>query len=265
MSAQRLGRRGLERLRNRLSDRDLVILQNVDAFRLLTTRQVEALHFHDHATPLTGARSARRVLERLTRDRVLVRLERRIGGVRAGSASYIYAVGPAGHRILHDDSSRRWREPSEAFVAHTLSVADLVVTLIGQNRDGEVELVEYQTEPRCWRDFPRPMAGTQNLKPDLFVVTATEESELRWFVEVDLGTESGAAIVRKCRIYHAYWQSGVEQDRHDVFPKVIWVADTTRRGGLIRRAISKARSLHDPLFEVTTTDEAVAVLAGGGR
>jgi hypothetical protein len=263
MSAQRLGRRGLERLRNRLSDRDLAILRNVDAFRLLTTRQIEAFHFHDHATTLTGARSARRVLERLTRDRVLVRLERRIGGVRAGSASYIYAVGPAGHRILHDDSSRRWREPSETFVTHTLTVADLVIALTQRDRAGEAELVEYGTEPGCWRDFPRPMAGTQTLKPDLVVVTATEESELRWFVEIDLATESGPAIVRKCRTYHAYWQSGIEQDRHDVFPKVLWVADTTRRAGLIRRAITKARSLHRPLFDVTTADKAIAVLAGG--
>lgn len=265
MSAQRLGRRGLERVRNRLSDRDLAILHSVDAFRLLSTRQVEALHFHGHATELTGARSARRVLERLTRDRVLVRLERRIGGVRAGSASYIYAVGPAGHRVIHDDSSRRWREPSEAFVAHTLAVADLVVALTEQGREGKVELVEYETEPSCWRDYPRPMTGAQTLKPDLFVVTATEESELRWFVEIDLGTESGTAIVRKCRTYHAYWQSGIEQDRHDVFPKVLWVADTPRRAGLIRRAISKARSLHEPLFDVTTTEEATVVLAGDER
>lgn len=265
MSAQRLGRRGLERLRNRLSDRDLAILQSVDAFRLLTARQIEALHFHDHATPLTGARAARRVLERLTRDRVLTRLERRIGGVRAGSASHIYAVGPAGHRVLHGDSSRRWREPSETFVAHTLAVADLVVALTEQDREGGAELVEYQTEPGCWRDSPRPMAGTQTLKPDLFVATATNQSELRWFVEVDLGTESGSAIVRKCRTYHAYWQSGIEQERHEVFPKVLWVADTPRRAGLIHRAIGKAHSLHQPLFDIATTNDAIAVLAGVER
>ena len=262
MSAQRLGRRGLERLRNRLSERDLAILETVDAFRLLTTRQIEALHFHDHATPLTGARSARRVLERLSRDRVLVRLERRIGGVRAGSASFIYAVGPVGHRILHNDSSRRWREPSETFVAHTVAVADIVVALTEQHRAGDTELVEYEAEPRCWRGFPRPMAGTQTLKPDLFVATATVDAELRWFVEIDLGTESGTAIVRKCRIYHAYWQSGIEQDRHDVFPKVLWIADTPRRAGLIHRAITRARSLHQSLFEVTTTDDALTVLTG---
>jgi len=262
MSAQRLGRRGLDQLRQRLSDRDLEILQGVDAFRLLTARQIEALHFQGHATPLTGARSARRVLERLTRDRVLVRLERRIGGVRAGSASFIYAVGPAGHRLLHDDTTRRWREPSETFAAHTIAVADLAVALTEAHRSGGMELVAYETEPTCWRDFPRPMAGTETLKPDLFAVTATTEAELRWFVEIDLGTESGAAVVGKCRTYHAYWKSGIEQDRHEVFPKVLWVADTARRAGLISRAIGKARSVHQPLFQVTTAGDAVAVLAG---
>ena len=263
MNAQRLGRRGLERLRDRLADRDLSILRSVEEFRLLTAPQIETLHFIDHATPLTAARSARRVLERLTRDRVLARLERRIGGVRAGSASYVYAVGPAGHRLLHDDATRRWREPSETFVAHTLDVANLVITVMSAARAGKTTLVEYQTEPACWRDFPRPMAGLQTLKPDLFMATATVDAELRWFIEVDLGTESGAAIVRKCRTYHAYWQTGIEQDCHDVFPKVIWIADTTRRAGLINRAIRGARSLHQPLFGVTTNSEAIGLLAGG--
>lgn len=48
-----------------------------------------------------------------------------------------------------------------------------------------------------------------------------------------------------------------------MFPKVLWVADTPRRGGLIRKAIGRARSLHHDLFDVTTTDEAVTMLGGG--
>lgn len=262
--ARRLGRRGLVSLREQLSERDLGVVGSVDQFRLLSARQIEALHFSASASALTAARSCRRVLERLTRDRLLVRLSRRIGGVRAGSASFIYALGPAGHRILHDDTTRRWREPSETFVVHTLAVAQLIVDLTVVARAGVTDLVGYETEPSCWRTFSNGLSGPATLKPDLFVTTADSTSELCWFVEIDLGTESSGAIRRKCQTYHDYWASGHEQHRHSVFPKVLWIADTERRAGLINRAITGARVLHQPLFAVIATAGATDVLAGLG-
>src|SRR5207302_5513936 len=95
-----LGRRGLTQLRQRLSERDLAILRSVADHRFLTARQVEALHFADHATQLAAARVCRRVLARLIDQRLLARLQRRFGGVRAGSASFVYALGPVGGRLI---------------------------------------------------------------------------------------------------------------------------------------------------------------------
>ena len=37
------------------------------------------------------------------------------------------------------------------------------------------------------------------------------EYELRWFIEVDRTSESLPVIVRKCRLYADYYQSGQEQ------------------------------------------------------
>ncbi len=49
---------------------------------------------------VSAARIARRVLARLTELGVLARLERRIGGLRAGSSGYVYYLGPAGQRLV---------------------------------------------------------------------------------------------------------------------------------------------------------------------
>jgi hypothetical protein len=263
LRARRVGRRALHLVRDGLAERDLAVLQAVAEFRLLTAGQIETLVFTDHATPLAAVRASRRVLERLARDRLLVRLDRRVGGVRAGSSSYVYALGPVGHRILHDDGSRRWREPSGTFVAHTLAVAQLVVDLTVAARAGVTELVEYQCEPAAWRTFSRGLAGPDTLKPDLHVVTADRDDEWSWFVEIDLGTESAGAIARKCRTYHDYWATGTEQHRHGTFPRVLWVVDTERRATIIRKAIARTRTINQDLFAVTTNEHAIAMLAGG--
>ena len=263
VSARRVGPRALSRLSDGLTQRDRDILESVRRFRLLGARQIERLHFTGHATPLTAARATRRVLARLARDRLLVRLDRRVGGVRAGSAGHVYGIGPIGHRLLEGDSRRRWREPSAGFVDHTLAIAQLVVDARIAETAGTLELVDHQTEPDCWRSFQRGLGGVETLKPDLYMVTATSQSELLWFIEVDLGTESGSAIGRKCRTYHDYWTTGTEQHHTGVFPKVLWITPSERRREFLERTIAGLRTVERELFVVTTTDKAVEVLSGG--
>src|ERR687888_1729870 len=144
-----LGRRGLAQLRDHLSERDLDVIRSVAEHRFLMTRQLEALHFADHATELAGARVCRRVLARLTDERLLARLERRVGGVRAGSASFVYALGPVGGRLL-DGQRRRVVEPSTTFLIHTLGVAQTHVELVQAARSGQLELLSAVVEPGCW-------------------------------------------------------------------------------------------------------------------
>ena len=56
------------------------------------------------------------------------------------------------------------------------------------------------------------------------------EYELRWFIEVDRASESVPVVVRKCRLYADYYQSGKEQaSSGGVFPRVCWIVpDETR-------------------------------------
>jgi hypothetical protein len=252
----------VQELRERLSERDMQILDHVARLRLLCARQVEALLFppENHASPATAARCCRRVLERLARERLLIRLERRVGGVRAGSASYIYALAPLGHRVVDDGRPRkRLREPSSLFVEHTLAVADFLVELVVAARRGEWQLDAWQSEPVSWQEVTT-IGGRLVLRPDLFVVLAAGEYELRWFVEIDRGTEHLPALRRKCRVYHSYYKNGTEQRKHGVSPRVLWVVPSDRRADLLRAAIDADRILTSALFRVATREQALEAI-----
>jgi hypothetical protein len=263
VSGGRLGDRGLTQLRERLSERDLAVIGQVASLKLMSGRQIERIHFgvDQHATALTAARTARRVLERLVDDRLLVRLDRRVGGVRAGSASFVYGLGPVGQRVLGlGGPRRRFREPTATFVAHTLAITELVVELTLADRRRDLELLQVQTEPECWR--PLGARGLATLRPDLFVITAKGDFEYRYFVEVDLGTESLPRLLSKCRIYEDYYRAGSEQHLHDVFPSVLWIMHNQDRALKLRDAIARSSSLTAEVFMVTADTQAFDVLVG---
>lgn len=266
-AAERLGSRQLAGLRDELSGRDHATVGQVAELRLMSARQIEAIHFplSEHASALSAARGCRRVLERLVRDRLLVRLERRIGGIRAGSASFVYALGPVGHRLVAADGARpRLREPSASFVAHTLAIGDVVVVVTEAARAGRLELLGLQTEPRCWRTFTGSAGEPTVLRPDLYVSVGAQEFEHRWFVEVDLGTEHLPTLLGKCQAYEAYYRSGTEQAQHGVFPKVLWLMHDDRRTASLSSAIRRSSKFTDDLFQTATPEALLRVLTGGG-
>ncbi len=264
MSGRRFGRVSVRDLRARLAERDLAVVSQVAELRLMNGRQIEAVHFpHEpDASAETAARHCRRVLARLVRDRLLVRLARQVGGVRAGSGSFLYALGPVGQRLLQDEQRARPRryEPSAAFVEHQLAVSQLVVDLTLAARRGKLELLAVQGEPACWRALPA--VGRLVLRPDLFLAVGAAELEYRWFVEVDRGTHHLPAVRRKARLYESYYRSGVEQATHGVFPRVLWITPDTTRTTRLRQTLA-AGEFSDGLLLVTTNDAALAALAGG--
>ncbi|MEE2032979.1 replication-relaxation family protein [Rhodococcus chondri] len=237
------------------------------AHRFLTTTQVQAFHFTDHASDLTAARVCRRVLERLRRDRLLGTLQRRVGGVRAGSASFVWHLNAVGDRLLREKSNtgprRRSFEPSLHFLQHTLAVADLHLQLRQTAAAGTIELLRVTTEPDCHRRYPNFGGGLSTLKPDLYAVTAAGDFEDSWFFEVDLGTESLPRLLAKCAEYEAYRRSGVEQQASGVFPLVVWLIDEARRRTALTAAIAKDQGLPDKLFRVLGPHDLPGLLVGG--
>ena len=266
MSAQpRRSGKGLALLAENMSERDMAIIRQVAQLRLMTAKQIRTLYFPTSAHASDGVRRAcHRVLGRLAADRLVARLDRRIGGVPAGSGSFIYALGPAGQRLLTDGPRRRSYRPTAQFVDHTLAISQLVVDATLADRALEVALVGYQAEPECWRVFSRAGARVV-LRPDLFITIDKAGFRYPWWCEVDRATESLPVIVRKCRLY-----SQLLPERRSSravaaasVPRVCWIAPNERRAKRIPGCHHRDRQLPERLFVVTSQDRALNVLAGG--
>ena len=87
-----------------------------------------------------------------------------------------------------------------------------------------------------------------------------QDYELRWFIEVDRSSESLPVVVRKCRLYADYYQSGNEQAAHGgVFPRVCWVVPMKSARSRSER-YSAGPAIAGRLFVVTTSEQALATL-----
>lgn len=256
-----------DRLRRLLSERELSIVHSVATYRYLTAHQIEQLHFTDHASPNTAARIRRRVLERLVAGQFLDRLARPVGGVRAGSGAHVFTLGSVGYRVTHGRARRSGRprdgSPSTTFLSHTLAVAQIGVDLSSAVGHGQLERLTVETEPRCWRDYQRGLAGVETLKPDLFAEMVTAEFEDRWFIEVDRATESLTAIRTKCQAYLDYYRTGIEQQRSDVFPRVLWSVPSEKRADQITEVVERLPNVPAGLFVTSVVNETITYLIGG--
>lgn len=264
-----------------LSERDLSILESLRTHRALTTALIRRLHFpiggelrepgsgRSHATEMAAAVATIRVLTRLESRRLITRMHRRIGGVRAGSSGIVWQLGPSGERLLRarhgDTARRRYSEPSPSFIAHTLASADLAICLYELARHGTIELLRLEAEPECWRTFLSAHGARQWLKPDLFAVTAVGEYEHHLFIEADNATEHTPVIVRKALQYQQYANSGIHQKEHGLFPVVAWVVPDKKRQAAISTALATEPRLRDltaaGLFRFVTAEEFPAFIA----
>jgi hypothetical protein len=260
----------LQAVDQRLSERDRQLVLEVVRLRFLSAGQLERLFFDAISEPVTRARRARRQLARLVELELLWRLERRVGGVRAGSTGYVYGATAEARRLdawLRGEPLSRAQaahEPGASFVAHSLACSELFVRLTEAERVDSFELLEHQAEPDCWRCFLGSMGGPRHLRPDAFVRLGVGEWEQLAFVEVDCGSEGSAALARKLELYVAYWRSGAEQHQRGIFPKVIWLATSDRRVRLLRREIALLPPDADAIFAVAAFDAALDELRGDG-
>ena len=258
------GRSRARHVAERLSNRDLAILESLQSLRLASGGQLGRLYFAG-LRPITQARRTRYALRRLSELGLVVRLRRRVGGVRAGSQGFVYGLSGLGQAALDlgqetPQRHRRVIETKPAFADHALAVAELSVSL--HERIGhEIEVLEFAGEPACWRRFGGVGGQTITLKSDAFVRLVTHDGwELVALVEQDEGTESLPTIRRKLDVYVAYWRSGEEQRRHGLFPRVWWLVPTSRRQAAIARTIQRLPAETHPLFTVCLTHEAAELL-----
>jgi hypothetical protein len=256
-------------LAHELAPRELALVHDLDRLRLASVKQLERLHFTADS-PKANATQARRTLARLTELRVVVRLQRRVGGVRAGSRGSVYGLDAAGQRLASACGPaggvriRRPWTPGRVFIAHQLAVTELYVRLTEADGLGQLDVLDFDAEPACWRTFAGLGGARTVLKPDAFVRIGLGEFEDVYFIEVDRATHSGPSVARKLTLYRRYWQTGREQNRWSgVFPKVlILVPSEARKAALVEVAGGQPADSW-PLFQIARYDDALEVLTGG--
>jgi hypothetical protein len=269
MSARRAAPALILALQDRLTGNDLDVLKTVSDLRFVSGDQLTRIHFTEADDAAASARAARRALIRLVRLDCLARLPRRVGGVRAGSAGFVYHLGLAGKHLAilrhwqPDRRRRRSHVPGTFFLNHALAVAELHTLLIEGDRSRRFELLELSAEPACWRSYGG--IGTQGqatLKPDSYVRLGVGEYEDSYFMEVDMGSEGSQTLDRKLKEYVAYEASGSEQERRGVFPRVLWLAPDAERAEAIRQCVNRLPAASRELFAFASQADALDVVSG---
>ena len=260
-SPGRVGSIALARIDELMPDRDRLVLQRIAEHRYLSTHQIQHFVFTDHETDASASRTARRVLQRLERMHLVRPLARRVGGVRGGSTAQIWQLAPAAARLLREDGTTfRTHEPSLRFLAHCLAVADVHLVIRQLQLDPGVVSTDVQVEPRSWRRYAGLGGEARWLQPDLASVVSTDQYDDRWFIEVDLGSESLPTLLRKCGQYESYRASGIEQEAHEAFPLVLWVFTKPERAERLRHSVARSPRLTPQLYRFATPANLVSVL-----
>ncbi|RRD24781.1 replication-relaxation family protein [Actinomyces bowdenii] len=283
---RRIGRRQLQAIAEQLDTTDHDLLELLATHRYATTNQLAQIANLDGrwATQRSALRQTTRRLSRHHRLGLVDHLARRIGGVRAGSSGFIWHLREPGHRLIAQQNStdhqptgtgqtpavagrrRRHSEPSHAFLAHTLAIAQTRLIIESAARDAGGHLTLLATEPACWRSWILP-SGTQRwLKPDLEAITTTAGGEEdHWLIEIDLGTENPARLLTKCHIYHDHLSSGAEQAANGgYYPQVVWLMNSTRRAEWLERQIQTDQYLMPGLFKIVASAEQLTRLIQQG-
>lgn len=242
-----------------LSERERSIVADVARVRLLSGQQLRRLHFEDSAS---GKRQARRVLASLVDKRVLARQGRSVGGVKGGSESFVFGLDIIGQRLIDplSQGARPW-QLGDGFVRHALMVSECYVRLVETERTGLLELLGFDGEPACWREFVGRNGSLETLKPDAFGRVGLGEYEDHWMVECDRGTEDLVRIRRKLGTYLRYWQTGKEEP----FPRVLWVTTRAERAKALRGVIAGLPTGQRQPFAVCEANGFVGrIVAGAG-
>jgi protein involved in plasmid replication-relaxation len=268
----RLSQAQLVRLADELSPRRWLLLGAVSELRLVTGGQLRRRFYPSGAS---AARVARLDLAALHELRILHRLERRIGGLHAGSSGFVYALDSVGRRLLE---LRRGEglprggghyEPSVGFVDHALAVSEVWVGLHEYLRDPltaerDVEM-DFRVERAAWRSYLDLYGLPTTLKPDA-------ELQLRragftdWvWLEIDCATERRSTIRRKLDAYVAYYRTGVEQRQSGMFPLTVWLTTTHTRAGVLTDVIGELPRSDQRLFRVGLLSAASPFLLSHGR
>lgn len=252
--------RRLDRLHDLVTPADLDVLRTLRKLRVGSGLQIQALH---HGVGDDAKQRRIRQLARLSRLQLVCRMDRRIGGLGGGSVSSVYTLDVAGLRLIDDSGqARRPWQPSTPFVRHALACTQVYVDLVLAERRGHLDLINFDAEPRCWRDYRNRRGERLTLKPDADVTLGVGEFEWHWWVEVDLGTESRPRLAAKGAQYVEYLHTGDAQRERGVSPLVGFLVLDDRRRDVVLEALQRPSRGQASTFVVGTLSQTIDMLRG---
>lgn len=204
-----------------------------------------------------------RVLKRLVDARVLIPLERRIGTAQRGSGKLCFALDSTGLRLVRLRSNatsanvpvRRPRVPGERFVAHTLAVSELYVSLVERSRIERFELDDFQAEPMAW--IHDGLGGW--LKPDAFAKLHYGTVHDYWWLEADLATESLPTLRTKLITYLDFVARG-QFGPDGIVPRVLIGVPNKKRLAAVQRVVDALPTPAVYMFRVAELGDAATVM-----
>jgi len=239
MSGARITRARLRLLADELPDRYTMPVLHLSRARALSGGQLDRLLQQPGTAPRTAERARQRAMTHLCHLGLAATLERRIGGVRAGSAGYVHVLTPAGHKLAAlltgqqpPQRIRHSRAPGRTFIAHALDIAEIYVQLTEKSRSGGFRVAAFVTESASWWH-----ASGVVLRPDAYTRLATPTHRDCWWLEIDRDTESAPRLRGKFRDYldHANY-GGTGPD--GALPRVLVTAPTPIRCAVISGLIT---------------------------
>ena len=247
-----------------LSENRRELLELLHTHRFATSRQLTRFVLTRYSSASSAHRQTLRHLTGLEEQRLVTRLERRIGGWQRGSEVAVWSLTTTGLRLL-TGSTRRQRPQavSTTFLAHTLATTEVCLVISETVREIEGVEVSLTQEPDCWQSFPIPAGGLITLRPDLAATITSPEYTDHYFLEVDRATENPARIIRTTRQYLAYQQSGIEQEALGVFPAVIWIVPHTKRHAQLTRHLATEPGIPSDLWLVITLNQLPELVRDG--
>ncbi len=221
----------------RLTDRDCRIIQAVNDHRALLFDQIEALFGMSRST-------AQYRLARLFHHEYLDRTFISTASRAPASNPAVYTVGKRGLRVLIDrfgyDRSQL-RRPKRALLSwqlleHLLKVNDvrIIVTQAAALSGITVETWWDETTFRAHPDYvtltnKREQEQRKPVLPDGYFCLSTSRGKARFFLEVDLGTETLSKFAPQIKVYERYVASGQYQTRFSAKSLRVLVVTTTRK------------------------------------
>jgi hypothetical protein len=223
-----------------LQDRDRHLLRELGIMRVIDREQAKCV---------AGFQSTRRVNSRLLILTQAGLLRRFFLGTSGGGQKALYALSPAGAKLIDVPfrGPRRARDAvlvADFFVTHQLSINHICCSL--KFRPIPVPDATFGK----WVSFYEALEPGTRLIPDGYLEILTPQKTLAAFLEVDLGHEGLSVWKRKVETYLRYAISGNFEKRFGQAQfRVLVAASSERRMHSLRKATS---GLTDKIFWFST-------------